>query len=144
MIANAWERDNHIKASIEAEMKRTKAIQTAERAIRFASIGALTGGISHEINQPLNALKVAVDGMLYWNKRNRLLTKEELTKNLDFISDQVVRIDDIIKHESNRLRRKGPEIQISDLVLFEKLQFATPRRNCGIGSEVDIHSVSSL
>lgn len=80
------------------EQKRTEAIQLAERASRLASIGAVAGSITHEINQPLNAIKVAVDGILYWYKSNKGLIPEQFISMLEKISASVERINDIIKH----------------------------------------------
>ena len=97
IIATSWERHHHSQARLESEKKRTEAVQMAEKAMRLASIGTLAGGIAHEINQPLNALTFAVDGMLYWQKRKKKFTTEELLKKLNFISDQSARIDDIIQ-----------------------------------------------
>ena len=57
----------------------------------------MAAGISHEINQPLNALKLKVDGMLYWGEREPETLKKNLDKNLRNISEQAERIEEIIK-----------------------------------------------
>jgi PAS domain S-box-containing protein len=81
-----------------SEQRKTEAIQLAEQSARLASIGAVTGGITHEINQPLNAIKVSVDGILYWYKNNRVLVPEPFISMLQKISASVERINEIIKH----------------------------------------------
>ncbi len=120
LIANAWERIHHSRARLLAEQKHTKAVQTAEQAMRLASIGTLAAGITHEINQPLNALKVTVDGMIYWSKRKHDTPREEIMRNLEFISNQSERISDII-NEMRVLTRKEKNakplnININDVV----------------------------
>jgi len=97
IIASTMERNHNVKTRIEAEKKQTEAVKLAERASRLASIGTLTTGITHEINQPLNALKVTVDGMLFWDKHNYEIPRTELLENLNFIAKQASRIEDIIK-----------------------------------------------
>jgi len=97
IISNAWERDYQFHARLNAEKKQTEAVQMAERTSRLASIGTLAAGISHEINQPLNALKLKVDGMLYWGEREPETLKKNLLENLQNISEQAKRIEEIIK-----------------------------------------------
>ncbi|MBL7190898.1 response regulator [bacterium] len=68
------------------------------RSERLASLGTLAAGIAHEINQPLNALKISVDGLLYWGERNMTISNQDLYDTLKLASEQASRIDDIIKH----------------------------------------------
>jgi PAS domain S-box-containing protein len=82
----------------EAERRHAEAMKMAERSSRLASVGTLAAGISHEINQPLTALKVKVDSMLYWKEMNVAIPQEDFDQDLRFISQQTERIDDIIKH----------------------------------------------
>jgi len=98
MIANAWERDYHFRARLEAEKKRTEAVKFAEQASRFASIGALAAGVAHEINQPLNVMRMSADMQLLEIKDNQELSKDEVIENLRLISKQIDNIDGIIKH----------------------------------------------
>ena len=97
IIANAWERNYRFYAHHEAEKKRTEAVQMAERSARLASLGTLAAGIAHEINQPLNALKVKVDSMLYWGEQNKETLTKNLENNLQNVSEQADRIDEIIQ-----------------------------------------------
>jgi PAS domain S-box-containing protein len=72
--------------------------EMAERATRLASIGAVAGGITHEINQPLNAIKVSADGIIYWYQNHKGLVPEQFISMLGKISAGVNRINEIIKH----------------------------------------------
>jgi C4-dicarboxylate-specific signal transduction histidine kinase len=80
------------------EQKRTEAIQLAESSARLAMIGEVAGGITHEINQPLNAIKVTVDGILLWHRYNAGLVPEQFISMLGKISESADRISNIIKH----------------------------------------------
>lgn len=84
------------RKQIEAEM--AEAREAVARAERLNALGTMAGGIAHEINQPLNSLKVFADGMLYWYKQGKVPDMSEVMENIQEISKQAGRIDDIIKH----------------------------------------------
>lgn len=98
MIVNAWLRYSNACAMLEAEKQRATALQMAERASRLASIGVMAAGITHEINQPLNDIKVTADSVLFWDKKNRGIIPDEFSQWLRSISGSVDRIDGIIRH----------------------------------------------
>jgi C4-dicarboxylate-specific signal transduction histidine kinase len=58
----------------------------------------MAAGITHEINQPLNAIKIHSDGILFWNKRNQNVLPEFFLQKIGKITQAVNRIDSIIKH----------------------------------------------
>jgi len=86
------------KAREVAEKKQINAVKTAERSARLASIGVMAAGITHEINQPLNAIKVTADSIHYWHKRNPDTLPEPFVNQLSLISKSVKRIVEIIQH----------------------------------------------
>lgn len=98
MIAGAWERDQQFQARLEAEKKKTGAVRMAEQATRLASIGVLAGGITHEINQPLNAMSLATDSLIADVESLGSPDPEELLGHLGTISGQIRRIGEIITH----------------------------------------------
>ncbi|MCZ4695430.1 GAF domain-containing protein [Ancylomarina euxinus] len=98
MIANAWERNSLMNARIEAEQKNVEAMRMLEESSLLASIGVLSAGITHEINQPLNAIKISADSVLFWQKRNPGLLPEMFVRKINTISEETSRIDAIIKH----------------------------------------------
>lgn len=98
MIANAWERNSLMNARLEAEQKNIETMRLLEESSRLASIGVMAAGITHEINQPLNAIKITADSVLFWQKRNPGDLPEMFTRKIKTISDGTSRIDAIIKH----------------------------------------------
>jgi PAS domain S-box-containing protein len=92
-----------------------ETLKKSRDAFRLASLGTLAAGISHEINQPLTALKVKVDGMLYWGTENPDLLQKNLVPNLTFISDEAEKIDHIIQHMRSLIRREKQEPEPVDL-----------------------------
>jgi len=97
MIASAWERDSQFHARLEAEKKHTETIRLAEKTWRLASIGVMAAGITHEINQPLSIIKITADSMILWDEDNKRVLPGKLLKSLVRISDNVTRIDRIIR-----------------------------------------------
>ena len=104
----------------ETEIKRTETLQLAEKAYRIATVGALTAGVTHEINQPLSAITLTADGMLYWDENNIDFSKGELLKNVKFISNQARNINDIIRQmkalSGEEKSKKGELVNINDAV----------------------------
>ena len=75
-----------------------EAREAVARAERLSSLGIMSAGIAHEINQPLNSLKIAADGMLYWHSQGKTPALAKIMENIEKISKQADRIDAIIKH----------------------------------------------
>jgi signal transduction histidine kinase len=107
----------------EAERKHVQAVKHAERSARLASIGVMAASITHEINQPLNAIKVTADSIQYWHKRNPGTLPEPFTNQLDIISQSVQRIVEIIEHMRTFWVRPGSR-EISDVNLNQAIKNA--------------------
>lgn len=90
--------EEECKAREKAEKKQVEAVKQMERSARLASLGVMAAGITHEINQPLNAIKVTAESIQYWHKRNAGVLPEMFTEQLNIISKSVKRIVEIIQH----------------------------------------------
>lgn len=88
---------NVSKITNEAERQKNEAIRLIDKSALLASVGVIAGGITHEINQPLNAIRMGADGILFWNNQHKVLP-EMMTEMLEGISEAASRIDEIIKH----------------------------------------------
>jgi C4-dicarboxylate-specific signal transduction histidine kinase len=64
---------------------------------RLAALGTLAAGIAHELNQPLNTIRVVTDGFLFGRTEGWPLDPEELFEGLEMISRQVARMDKVIR-----------------------------------------------
>ena len=116
----------------ESERKRQEAIVMVENAARIASIGIIAGGITHELSQPLNAIKIAADGILFWNKQNNMMLPEQIARLINRIGNAVLKIEDIIQHMRsywlNAANIEKMEVKVSDVInrglslILQKLQ----------------------
>lgn len=87
-----------LNASYELSQKELKAHQLMEKSSKLFSIGVMAAGITHEINQPLNAISVSANSILYWNQNNDRVLPEMFIEEIEQIAEGADRIDKIIKH----------------------------------------------
>ena len=83
-----------IKLRAKQEMLQMQASQIQKVAL----LSTLSAGIIHELNQPLNSIKILTDGMLYVSSHGQVLKMDKIIENLKKISAQIVRAGDIIQH----------------------------------------------
>jgi PAS domain S-box-containing protein len=65
---------------------------------RLSALGVMAAGIAHELNQPLNTVRVITDGFLYGKDEGWELDDKELFEGLEMVSRQVLRMSDVIQN----------------------------------------------
>lgn len=65
---------------------------------RLTSLGVMAAGIAHELNQPLNTIRVITDGFLFGREQGWDLEQDELFESLEMVSRQVVRMTEVIQN----------------------------------------------
>ncbi len=86
-----------LEATYRLERKELETKRLLEQQARLASIGVMGAGITHEINQPLNAITINADGMLFKDDREKVLPRE-YRESVEQIHQAATRIDEIVKH----------------------------------------------
>ena len=76
---------------------------------RIGMMGVISAGIAHEINQPLNALKMRADSLLYWDSQRNLPPVEEILQDVRSISQCAGQISEIILHMRSLARDQKPD-----------------------------------
>jgi len=89
---------SQIQRVYEEENEQLRAQQMIEKASRIATIGAMSAAITHEINQPLCAVKVSADAILYWKKRRQISFPDDIEESLKTITEGADLINEIIQH----------------------------------------------
>lgn len=87
---------------------------------RLSTISALSAGITHEINQPLSAMKVMIDGMIYLKKNNYDTFLTTIEEKLGFASQQISRIENIIDHLRGMIYNK-PDTNFTHFDLHQSI-----------------------
>jgi len=82
----------------QAEFHKLHFKETIARAEKLSSLGIMAACLSHEINQPLNSIKIITDSIKYWHGKGFSMELPEVMQAVNNISTQADRIDQIIKH----------------------------------------------
>jgi PAS domain S-box-containing protein len=87
---------------------------------RLSTLGIMAAGIAHELNQPLNIIRVVTDGLLFGRDEGWSFDQDELYDNLSMISEEVVRMSKIIENTRNFARadnsQEGWGVDINEAV----------------------------
>ena len=78
----------------------TEAVQARSHLIqvsKLASLGEMATGVAHELNQPLNIIRMAADGVNLLMEEGEV-PRDFLKTRMDWIADQTVRAATIIDH----------------------------------------------
>ena len=105
-----------LQAKKEAELSQAAKIHSG----RLAALGEMATAMAHEINQPLNAISLVVQGWQMLKKRD-LLTSEKMFSDIDVVHRSISRIAKLIDHVRTLGHSDG---EIVDVDLREVLQNA--------------------
>ena len=85
-------------AELEAEIAERKRAETQlVQSAKMATIGQMASGITHELNQPMNIMRMGVEAAQLQIDRGQADIKS-LTKTLEKVESQILRMSDIINH----------------------------------------------
>jgi PAS domain S-box-containing protein len=105
---------------------------------RLTALGIMAAGIAHELNQPLNHIRMTADSLLMSEEKNWKLTSEDIDKGLQVISRQVVRMSQIIQNIRNfSSKDRG---QITDDMDIQ-INNAVENVLCMIGRQIEAHGI---
>lgn len=117
-------RENRERREAEAALKKAQA--DLVQAGKLSALGQMSAGISHELNQPLMAIRSFADNGMVFLRRGQT---DEADKNLSRISQQAGRMDRIIKNLRAFARQESEPITDVDLakVVDQALEMLGPR-----------------
>lgn len=120
--------------------KRTAELREKDAALlqsgKLSSLGEMATGIAHEINQPVNVIKLIVTGLLRQNHLHNGLEPENVIEELKTINQQTIRVQKIIKHMKAFAHKKTARIN-------DQIDINQPLRDCFllIGQQLKNHDI---
>ena len=128
------EKDAIIVATTDVTEMMEKDAQLIQ-AGKMSSLGEMSAGIAHELNQPLNAIKIGNEYLRRVTEGGKEIPKDDLVKVTLEVSDQVDKAADII----NRLREFGRKAEITK----EKVGINKPIQNVFqiIGQQLKLQNI---
>lgn len=94
----------------EVERMKLEAEKKLEHTMHLATIGGISAGITHEITQPLNALMIAADSIIYHKNNDMYMSEVEIYDKVEFITKQSQRISDKIHQLRSMIRQDDGEV----------------------------------
>lgn len=88
---------NSIQSFYARENRFLISMNLTERSSRLATLGILSSGITHELNQPLSAIRISAESILYWLKREEVTLPMNFNQELSHIMQGVGRIESFLR-----------------------------------------------
>jgi len=136
IVANAWTRQMEINVRRQKEIEAEQSRLLVIRADRLAALGTMAAGIIHEITQPLNAINVSTQTILYGLARGWNINEEKATRSLNLVVDQVKRMTDIIANIRAFTRDSLPAAREN-----ESLNIQVKRVFTMLGEQIRAHNI---
>ncbi len=108
MSVQALEGNNTILTVTDNTEEHERQIQL-EQSTKLATLGEMAAGIAHELNQPLQAIKLTASNLALQVQGNKALTTEKTLAKLDRITQQVDRAAMITGHMRQSARLANEE-----------------------------------
>lgn len=133
----------HLEVLVQEKVREAaNAIERAATLQRIGIMGVISAGIAHEINQPLNALKMRADSLLYWENQRKLPPVEEIMQDVRAISQCAGQISEIIQHMRSLARDQKPdrsavcEVVATTRNILQLLEYRLARQHIVAQSEI--------
>lgn len=130
--------ENKYNALQETESLLRSTQNELVQAGKLAMLGQMAAGVTHELNQPLAAIRAFADNAVQFIRRGQLPQVEE---NLEHISSASARMGKIIAQLKGFARKTGDAIAVVDLPQAVEAAALLLRNECqqqGIRIEVDV------
>lgn len=115
----------------ETVEKETQLIQ----ASKMTTLGLMAAGMAHEINQPLNVIQICADYFLKMQKKNQVISDEDLRTMANDITANVERATGIIRHVRDFARQS--EVKKSELNINHPIEDVFKV----LGNQIKMHQI---
>jgi C4-dicarboxylate-specific signal transduction histidine kinase len=110
------------RAQLEGELARARQalsdqLEQEAQARRLGMLGALAGGLAHELGQPLSAARVGIEGLHYLRQLGREPSAEHVERTLSRVGMSLLAMTQTIEHlRGLAVKTGGEHLQQIDLV----------------------------
>jgi len=112
---NLTELNKNLKKRIEVEVEKAKSQQQLLiQKSKLESLGELSAGLAHEINQPMGGISMGLENIMY-KISNKELTSDYVESKIKFLFKDIERIKKIIEH----VRTFSRDQQKTDQEIFD-------------------------
>ena len=129
-------RENATELRHDVDLLLERMASQLDVASRLAAISRLTGGVAHEIKNPLNAIALRLDFL-----RAKLgAPEEELNRDIDVLSKEIARLDRVVKtflDFSRPVEVHFEDVDLSALIREVAELMTPPARHAHVALEVD-------
>jgi tetratricopeptide (TPR) repeat protein len=128
------------------ETRDLTTLNLSEKSARLATMGILSTGITHELNQPLSAIRISTESILYWLKRESIVLPMNFNVELDHIMEGIKRIEAFVRQIRQFWNSgKSGEPSCCDLSLvIDKCLSLVSRRVFAHGIQMQLEEAPSL
>jgi len=119
-----------LSAEVEQRQRAERNLQSAEQSLeqasKLAALGQMSAAVSHELNQPLAAMRTYLAGAKLLIKRNRI---EEALSSFQRVDDLIERMSAITKQLRSHARKASDTATLVDLrdCVSDALAMMAPR-----------------
>ncbi len=110
-----------IQSFYAKETRDLLTLNLTEKSARLATLGILSTGITHELNQPLSAIRISAESILYWIKKESIVLPLNFNLELNHILEGINRIEEFIK-QIRQFWNSGRSGEVSQINLESILQ----------------------
>jgi PAS domain S-box-containing protein len=108
----------------DAELKLLEAGNKLSQAQRLTLMGVMAASVLHDLNQPLNAIKVSSSGLLYLSKQGFPIESEQVFSELEHILKQVKRIEEVMSNIRDPFFSQSPLREEVNLgILIDEIKY---------------------
>lgn len=108
-----------IESNRKNKLGQNTNVSYNEKTIRMASLGVMASGITHEINQPLNAIMIDAQAMIYKDDQEKVLPLG-YRERIEYIIQATERISKIVNHIRHYWRQKNAiekqELDVNEVI----------------------------
>lgn len=108
-----------IESGKKKKLEQNTNVSYNEKTIRMASLGVMASGITHEINQPLNAIMIDAQAMIYKDDQEKVLPIG-YRQRIEYIIKATERISKIVNHIRHYWQHKNAiekqELDVNEVI----------------------------